>query len=261
MSNAPILIERDGEIATIVLNNPSKRNALTLAAWDDLADAIRTLNADLDVRCVIMRGAGDQAFAAGADIAGFPDHRANADQAYEYGEHVAAALGLVRECLHPTIAMIRGACTGGGLEIAACCDLRIASTTARIGVPVNRIGHGFAAAEMKPVLDLVGPAVVLELLLEGCIFGAETALQKGILTRVVDDAELESDVMQTAARIAAGAPLAARMTKQILNRLLRDPNPLSEQEVRDSYTPCDSNDYAEGVAAFLEKRKPNFTGR
>jgi len=261
MNDDLILVERSGDIATVTLNNPAKRNALSLAAWHVLGDVVTTLDADLSLRCIVYRGAGDAAFAAGADISEFPEKRSNAEQALEYGEATDKALNLLLACRHPSIAMIRGACTGGGLEIAACCDMRIASETSRFGVPIKRIGHAFASAEMKPLLDLVGKALVLEMLLEGQILGAEAALQRGLVNRVVADADLESEVLATAERIASGAPLAARMTKKVLNRLLNDPSPFTDAEIRESYTPCDSEDYREGYETFLAKRTPVFKGR
>jgi enoyl-CoA hydratase len=261
MSDDLILLERDGAIATVIINNPAKRNALSLGAWDALCDVLEKLNADDDVRCVIVRGAGDKAFAAGADIKEFPTKRANAAQAYDYGESTARALDLLQNLKHPTVAMIRGACTGGGLEIAACCDMRIASDDSKFGVPINRIGHAFAPPELRPVLDLVGKAVVLELLLEGQIIDAATAYEKGLLSRVVAADELEANVAKTASNIAKGAPLGARMTKRFVNRLCNDPSPFTEDELRESYAPCDAEDYTEGYTAFMEKRSPEFKGK
>lgn len=259
--DGPILLERDGVIASIVINNPAKRNALTLAAWDALSSVLEELESDDDIRCVIVRGAGEKAFAAGADISEFPENRSNAEEAYDYGEHVGRALDLLQNLKHPTVAMIRGACTGGGLEIACCCDLRIAADDARLGVPINRIGHAFAAGELRPVMELVGKAVVLELLLEGQILNAESGLQKGLLTKVVPGSELEQATADTVANIAQGAPLGARMTKKFVNRLCADSSSFTEEEKRESYEPCDSEDYTEGYTAFLEKRTPEFKGK
>lgn len=258
--DGPILMQRDGDIATVTINNPAKRNALTLDAWGRLAAVFAGLSADPSLRCVVVRGAGEGAFAAGADISEFPQLRANAEQAMAMGDVVAEAIRQIRGCLHPTIAMIHGACTGGGLEIACCCDLRIAGDSARFGVPINRLGHAFAPPEMRPVLDLFGPALVLELLLEGRILDADEAARRGLLTRVVADTALADEVAATAARIAAGAPLGARATKKLVQRMLQ-PEPLTDAEVRAAYAPCDSADYAEGIAAFMEKRKPEFTGQ
>ncbi len=255
-----ILTEQDGTIVTLVLNNPDKRNALCRQAWVVLADKITELDARDDVRCIVIRGAGEQAFAAGADISEFPENRANAAQALAYGEDVERALAALLESRHPTVAMIYGACTGGGLEIASCCDMRIAGTSAKFGVPINRIGHAFAAAEMKPVLDLVGKAVVLELLLEGRILDANQAYEKGMLNRIVPDDQLADEVMACAGRIARGAPLAARMTKTLVRRVMKE-EPLTDAEIHDVYAVCDSEDYAEGVRAFLAKDKPAFKGR
>lgn len=260
MSTDPIIVDREGDIATITLNNPAKRNALGLAAWHWLSETIEALDKDETLRCIIIRGAGDKAFAAGADISEFPEKRSNAEQAYVYGQATDKALETLIHCRHPVIAMVRGACTGGGLEIAACCDMRIASETARFGVPIKRIGHAFAPSEMKPLLDLVGKALVLEFLLEGQVIDANEALRHGLVNRVVNDAGLEAEVMETANRIASGAPLAARMTKKVLNRLLNDSAPVSEAEIRESYAPCDSDDYREGFEAFIAKRPPKFKG-
>jgi len=257
----PILVERDGAIATVILNNPERRNALSRAAWAVLADVMSEISADLDLRCVVIKGAGDKAFAAGADIAEFATERSNAEQAAAYGDDTARALDALINCPHPTIAMIEGACTGGGLEIACCCDLRICNASARFGVPINRIGHPFAYPELAPVLQVAGRAAVLELLLEGRVVDAAWAETRGLVTRVVADDDIAADVAKTAGHIAAMAPLSMRGTKKFVNRLTLKPGPLTEAELAESYAACDSEDYAEGVRAFMAKEKPAFKGR
>jgi enoyl-CoA hydratase len=256
-----IVVERDGPIATVILNNPERRNALCREAWAVLADRMTELSADLSLRCVVIRGAGDKAFAAGADIAEFETERSNSTQAAAYGADTARALDALIHCPHPTIAMIQGACTGGGLEIACCCDIRVCNESARFGVPINRIGHPFAYAELEPVMRVAGRAAVLELLLEGRIVDAEWAAARGLVSRVVADDAIEADVERASTAIAKAAPLSMRGTKKFVNRLSFDASPLSEAEIAESYAACDSEDYAEGVRAFLAKEKPAFKGR
>jgi enoyl-CoA hydratase len=253
---------RDGHVATIALDNPGKLNAITLQMWRDLADVVSELSADDSLRCIVVRGAGDDAFAAGADIAEFARVRDNAEQGKVYHRrYVYGALRAIADCRHPTVAMIRGACAGGGLEIACQCDLRISGKSGRFGVPINRLGFAIAYDELASLLPLAGKAVVLEILLEGRMLSAEEAYAKGLLTRVVADEALESEVDATARRIAEGAPLVARWHKQYVRRLLPPAIPLSESELDENFAYFATEDYRIGYRAFLDKKKPGFVGR
>ena len=256
----PVLVSRDGHIATVTLNNPAKLNALDRPMWEALEAAMRELSADDQLRCVVLRGAGDKAFAAGANIAEFASERADARQAKAYGELIDAAMRAVARCKHPVIAMIKGACVGGGLEIAAMCDLRICGESSRFGVPIKNLGLTMGYGELKGVLALVGRAVTLEILLEGRVFGAEEALGKRLVNRVVPDGDVERETYALAARITAGAPLVARWHKEFIDRLTVEPQ-VSATEWDEGFACFDTEDYRIGVAAFLAKAKPQFTGR
>jgi enoyl-CoA hydratase/carnithine racemase len=258
---AGIQVARDAAIATVALSNPGKLNALTLQMWKDLATVLHALSADETLRCVVLRGAGSEAFAAGADIVEFAEVRDNAEQGKVYHRFVYEALKAVAGCRHPTLAMIHGACAGGGLEIACQCDLRIAAQSSRFGVPINRLGFAIAYSELASLLPLVGKAVALEILLEGRMLPAEEAYAKGLLTRVVADAELESEAHAAAQRIADGAPLVARWHKQYVRRLLPVALPLTERELDENFAYFATEDYRIGTRAFLEKKKPQFVGR
>ena len=259
--NTRIDLDIDQGIATVTLHNPSKLNAVNAAMWRGLSAAMARIAGDDSVRCVIVRGAGENAFAAGGDIEEFRRVRATVDDALHYHEDlVASALNAIRDCAVPTVAAIRGACVGGGLEIAGCCDIRIAGESARFGAPINRLGFSMYPGEMAGLLALVGPAVVLEILLEGRILDAREALQKGLLTRVVDDERVFEEAAVSAERIRAGAPLVARWHKQWVRRLTTGV-PLSEDEKRRAFDFLATEDYREGLAAFSEKRAPVFRGR
>ena len=259
--NTRIDLDIDQGIATVTLHNPTKLNAVNAAMWRGLSAAMARIAGDDSVRGVIVRGAGENAFAAGGDIEEFLTVRATVDDALHYHEElVACALEAVRNCAVPTVAAIRGACIGGGLEIAGCCDIRIAGESSRFGAPINRLGFSMYPGEMAGLLALVGPAVVLEILLEGRILGAREALQKGLLSRVVDDGQVFGEAAACAARICAGAPLVARWHKQWVKRLM-DGGALSDAEKREAFAFLDTEDYREGLEAFLAKRPPVFRGR
>lgn len=256
----PLLTSRDGAIATVTLNNPERLNALHNSMWRGLRDAMRELGRDETLRCVVVKGAGDKAFAAGADISEFAAERADAIQAKSYGNLVHEAMQAVATCTHPTVALIQGPCIGGGLEIAAMCDMRICGASSRFGVPINRLGLTMGYGELQGLLALAGRAVTLEILLEGRVFEAEEAFRKGLVNRVVDDAAVEREAYATAERIAAGAPLVARWHKHFVQRLTTQVE-LSSEAWDEGFACFDTADYREGVAAFLAKRKPRFNGQ
>ena len=260
VGNDPILVARDGLVATVTLNRPAKLNALTKAMWRGLGDAIAALSRDDRLRCIIVRGAGERAFSPGNDIAEFERERSNKAQAREYGAVMHATARALVACPVPLVAQIHGICVGGGLEIAALCDLRICGESSRFGAPIKNLGLVMAYAEMAPLVRLVGPDVALEILLEGRIFDAAEAWAKGLVTRVVPDANVASEGAATAARIAEGAPLVARWHKKFVRRL-RDPAPISEAEADECFDCFDTADFRAGYAAFLAKQKPRFEGR
>ncbi|RJG04073.1 enoyl-CoA hydratase/isomerase family protein [Noviherbaspirillum sedimenti] len=254
-----IRLERSDAVATVTLSNPGKLNAVSVAMWEALAEVFARLSQDEQLRCVIVRG--DQGnFAAGADIEEFPQMRSTMAQGMHYHrDTIARALDAIAGCLHPTIAAIEGVCIGGGLEIACACDLRIAAPQARFGIPVNRLGFALAPDELRHFLQLVGRATALEILLEGRVFGAAEAREKGLLHRIVDDVPAEAQ--NSAERIARGAPLAARMHKQLVRRLTAQPQAMREQEYAEAFAILDTQDYREGVQSFLHKTRPVFIGK
>ncbi len=255
-----IQVERDGAIATVVLNRPEKLNALTKPMWRDLGAAIDRLSADDDVRCIVLRGAGEKAFSPGNDIGEFATERANKAQAIEYGRVMHATATALTACRHPLVAQIHGICVGGGLEIAALCDLRICGVSSRFGAPIKNLGLVMAYPEMAPLVRLVGAPVALEILLEGRIFDAAEARDKGLVTRVVADDQIGAEARASAERIAEGAPLVARWHKRFARRLAEGGD-LTAAEMDECFDCFDTEDFRIGYAAFLAKRKPGFVGR
>ncbi|MFM1992098.1 MAG: enoyl-CoA hydratase/carnithine racemase [Pseudomonadota bacterium] len=254
-----ILVERDGPVATVVLNRPEKLNALTRSMWRGLGDAFEALSADDAVRCVVVRGAGERAFSPGNDISEFATQRADKAQAIDYGRDMHRTAEAIAACRHPVVARIHGICVGGGLEIAALADIRICGASSRFGAPIKNLGLVMAYPEMAPLVRLVGESVTLELLLEGRILEAAEARDKGLVSRVVPDERVAAEVDETVARIASGAPLVARWHKRFARRLA-DPRPLTEAERDECFDCFDTADFREGYAAFLAKRPPRFEG-
>jgi enoyl-CoA hydratase/carnithine racemase len=255
-----VLVEREEGIVTVVLNRPEKLNALNKAMWRGLSDAFGALEADDAVRAIVLRGAGEKAFAPGADIGEFESERGNAAQAREYGALMHEVMRRIDQCRHPTVALIHGLCVGGGLEIAMLCDIRVCGEGSRFGVPINRIGVTMGYPEIAALVALVGRSTALEILLEGRVFGATEALAKGLVTRVVPDDKVAQEAYAAAGRIAAGAPLVNRWHKKFARRVL-DPRPLAPQEFDEPYLTFDTEDFRNGFRSFLAKRTPLFEGR
>ena len=255
-----ILVERDGGIVTVVLNRPEKLNALTRPMWKRLGDVFLELSADDSLRCIVIRGAGTRAFAPGNDISEFATERSNVEQARGYGEDMRRTIEAIGNCRHPVVAQIHGICVGGGLEIAGLADMRICGESSKFGVPINKLGLVMAYAEIGSLISLAGEAVAMEILLEGRVFEAREAFEKGLVTRVVPDDEVEKEARETAQRIADGAPLVARWHKKFARRL-RDPKPLSAAEYDEGFACFGTEDFRIGYQAFLAKQKPEFQGR
>jgi enoyl-CoA hydratase/carnithine racemase len=259
-----VLVERDGAIATVVLNRPEKLNALNKAMWRRLGDVMVELDGDDAVRCVVLRGAGVKAMGPGADICEFVTERSNSQQAAEYGALMHRSMHGIRDCRHPVIALIKGLCVGGALELALMCDMRICGEGSRFGVPINRLGLVMAYPEVEALVGLVGRSVALEILFEARVFDAAEAKDKGLVNRVVPDDQVEEEAYATARRIADGAPLVNRWHKKFVDRVLAGAHPatpLSEAELAEGYACFDTEDFNTGYQAFLAKQKPDFKGR
>lgn len=246
-------------VATVLMNRPAKRNAFTMEMYRSFGAIFAELETDDAVRCIVVRGAGG-AFCAGSDIGGFSEDRDGRQQAREYADFTLEMTDRLKNARHPTVACIEGVCVGGGLEIAAMCDIRIAGRSSRFGIPINRIGITLDYRELEDLVALVGHARALEILLEGHVFGAEEAMQKGLLTRIVDDAEVAANAYMAAERIATSAPLVNRWHKKFVRRLCESA-PISPSESDEAYACFDTEDYRNGRDAFSRKTKPVFVGR
>ncbi len=255
-----ILLFRDGAIATVILNRPEKLNALTKPMWQRLGEVFDELSADDAIRCIVIRGAGTKSFAPGNDISEFENERSTVEQARAYGRIMHRTIDSIANCRHPVVAMIHGICVGGGLEIAGLADIRICGESSRFGAPIKNLGLVMAYGEIGALISLAGRATAMEILLEGRVFDAREAKDKGLVTRVVPDDKVEEETLMSARRIAEGAPLVARWHKKFARRLA-DPKPLTDAEYDEGFDCFGTEDFRIGFRAFLAKAKPDFRGR
>jgi enoyl-CoA hydratase len=260
MPHPAIGLSRDGEIATVLIDRAEKRNALDLPMWIALRETFEALSADESLRCVLVRGAGEEAFCAGADISAFAQERGTPEREEGYGRELDASFRAVRTCLHPTVAALSGWCMGGGAGIATQCDFRVGSEDTRIGIPARSLGIYYQYAEIDPILQIVGYAVTAELLIEGRVFNGREAYEKGLLSRLVPESEVQAEALAQARRIAQGSPLSARFHKRAM-RTLRGELPITAEEAAAQGAFAFTEDFREAARAFLEKRRPVFRGR
>ena len=264
-ANPEILVERyaaNPAVVTITLNRPRQRNAISYGMWGELADCLGELDADRSARCVVITGAGDAAFSAGADIGDFDRYRADSVKGRVYNAAVDRLLATVAEMDTPTIAMIRGFAAGGGCELAVAADLRLAAAGSRLGIPAARLGISIGHREMQGLVNLVGKGNALYILLSGRLLEAEEALRMGLVNQVTAGEELAGVTYELAGEIAALAPLSHAANKGALRQVLAKPDldTLTREEADLPLTQFDTRDYQEGYRAFLEKRAPRFVG-
>jgi enoyl-CoA hydratase len=261
-ADSKILSRKQGAIGHLIFNNPEKRNAFSLDMSIAAADVIEDFLADDAIRVIVLSGAGDKAFVSGGDISKFEQARATKEQVESYNKTGERFRTLLKGSAKPTIAMIRGYCLGGGMAIALNCDIRISTEDASFGIPAAKLGIGYAADRLGQLVDLVGPSAAKDILFTGRRVLAPEALRLGIVNYVVAAAELEAFVESYANTIAANAPLSIVASKRVIDEYVKDADKrdkaLCEKVVADCFA---SQDYTEGRRAFMEKRKPVFTGR
>ena len=257
-----ILVDTAEATATITFNNPERRNAVSLEMLQAMGAAFESFSADDEVRCVVNHGAGDKAFASGADISQFAKNRSNAEAAEVYGRISKGVRLQMLSFEKPLIAMIRGYCMGGGLGLAMTADLRIASDDSVFAIPAARLSIAYDVINVTNLVHLVGPSSAKEILLTAKRYDAAQAMAMGLVNQVVPVAELEAAVADVTGRLVENAPLSMRASKLTIDQVVKDAGERDMDRIEELSRACfDSEDYREGRTAFMEKRKPVFRGR
>ena len=256
-----VRMEKEGALGWLFFDHPERRNAISVQMWRQLPDLVAELAADDAVRVVVMRGSGELAFVAGADISEFEQSRSG-DSVDGYDVDAGRAMGSLAALTKPVIAMIHGFCVGGGVGISLTADLRYAADDAVFAIPAARLGLGYQMAGLETLTNLVGFSRAKEIFFTARRFDADEALRMGFLNGVLPKAELEARVREIAAQMAQNAPLTLGSVKRIVRELAREPAKRDYAAIDDSIQRCfDSEDYKEGVRAFMEKRTPRFRGQ
>jgi enoyl-CoA hydratase len=260
MSGARLRVERDGPIGRMVFDNPARRNAITGDMWRAIPKAMAEFDAEPEVRCVVLRGEGTVAFAAGADISEFEKRRASEAGVKEYDGLVDAAQHAIEDSDKPVIALIHGFCIGGGVEMALACDLRYAAASSQFAIPAARLGVGYGVHGTNRLVATVGHAAAREIMFTGRRYSADEALAMGLVNRVLPGAALDEYVRQLALELAANAPLSIAASKRIINTVIGAKGDFTKENELTARC-MKSEDYMEGRRAFMEKRAPRFKGK
>lgn len=255
-----ILCARDGVVATVTINRPERRNAMDRDSWQRLGEIFGELSEDTSLRCVVVAGAGGKAFGSGNDISEFETLRTDAERVRAYNDITIAAVHAIEGCLHPTVARIEGFCLGGGLEIALACDIRVAAPGSTFGLPVKNMGIFLDPALADTLVNAIGRAAALELVLEGRFMDTDEALQRGLITRIAPEGGLDEEIAATVERISAGAPLAHRFNRQAIRKVRMVGDETEEQYAR-AASYGDTEDYRNAWTSFMAKKKVEFQGR
>jgi len=262
MATEKMIAQKDGAVGRIIFNNPERRNAVSLEMWEALGEITADYVADDQVRMIVLEGAGDKAFVAGADISRFGSERTSQEDVERYGAVISASTDALADAPKPTIAKIRGFCIGGGLGIALSCDMRICADDAQFAVPAAKLGLGYPHGNLRKLTDVVGPSFAKEIFFTARRFSAAEAVEMGLVNRVVKVADLDDYVSNYAAMIVGNAPLTIRQIKGTIGELMKDPAERDLGQCDKWVKGCfDSADYVEGQAAFMEKRRAEFKGR